>query len=238
MLAGKEFDHLTKFMVNASWRDAYKVVLYDHFGNDRETAMALQWSLFMWACAVDDFLTREFGPENRNLIDDYLRRRGYRVSATAKSYLQGLRTTVMSVYEVTGVSAATFAVRDIIRDDAETTITRTAHIRDIRKRDRIATRIVPVRGGHVLANGTMPFPGQMDEMLMAVLQEAAGGSVGQRPPTITEMLRVSAHVFSIVFLLNGLDGRLDRNWQDRLHKSPFTPPVNALRRDPVGALFI
>ena len=75
MLAGKEFDHLTKFMVNASWRDAYKVVLYDHFGNDRETAMALKWSLFMWVCAVDDFLTREFGPENRNPIDDYLRRR-------------------------------------------------------------------------------------------------------------------------------------------------------------------
>ena len=166
------------------------------------------------------------------------RRRGYRVSATAKSYLRGLRTTVMSVYEVTGVSTATFAVRDIIRDGAETTITRTAHIRDIRKKDRIATRIVPVRGGHVLANGTMPFPGQMDEMLMAILQEASGGGVGQRPPTITEMLRVSAHVFSIVFLLNGLDGRLDRNWQDRLHKSPFTPPVNALRRDPVGALFI
>ena len=237
MLAGKELERLLKFMKSEKWLASYKQVLHDHLGDDPDTAMASGWSMFIWVCAIDDFLTTEFWPGKRNPIDDYLKRRGYTVSATAKSYLQGLRTTVMSVYEVTSVSTASFTVRDVIRDDVETTITRTAHIRDIRKRDRIATRIVPVRGGNVLANGTMPFPGRMNEVLMAVLQDTSVEGGDETQPTITEMLRANAHVFSIVLLCNGFAVRPDPNWQGGQHKPPFALSVGALRRDPVGSLF-
>ena len=237
MLAGKELERLLKFMKSEKWLASYKQVLHDHLGDDRETAMASEWSMFIWVCAIDDFLTTEFWPGKRNPIDDYLKRRGYTVSATAKSYLQGLRTTVMSVYEVTSVSTASFTVRDVIRDDVETTIAKTAITRDLRKRDRIATRIVPVRGGNVLANGTLPFPGRMNEMLMAVLQDTSVEGGDETQPTITEMLRANAHVFSIVLLCNGFAARPDPNCQGGQHKSPFALPVGALRSDPVGSLF-
>src|SRR3954451_14107380 len=60
-------------------------------------------------CAFEDFLTREFGPDGRNIVDDYLERRGWTEPVAAKRYLQALRRSVMSVYEVVDTAPGSHA---------------------------------------------------------------------------------------------------------------------------------
>jgi hypothetical protein len=52
----------------------------------------------VWGCAFEDFLTRECA-DGRNIVDDYLKRRGWKEGASARAYMSALRTSVMSLYE-------------------------------------------------------------------------------------------------------------------------------------------
>ncbi len=53
------FASLVKFMTNEKWRATYNQVLYDHFDNGLGAVMSSEWSLALWFCAVNDFLTAE-----------------------------------------------------------------------------------------------------------------------------------------------------------------------------------
>src|SRR4051794_23875034 len=67
-------------------------------------------------CAFEDFLTREFEPDGRNIVDDYLERRGWTEPVAAKRYLQALRRSFMSVYEVVDTTPGShFVARDLVR---------------------------------------------------------------------------------------------------------------------------
>ncbi len=59
----------------------------------------------VWGCAFEDFLTRDFD-DGSNVVDDYLKRRGWKEGASTRAYMAALRTSVMSFYEVS----------DIVRD--------------------------------------------------------------------------------------------------------------------------
>ena len=54
----------------------------------------------LWGCAFEDLLAQQLEPDRLNLVDDYLKRRGWNETAPNKSYIRALRDTVMSLYEV------------------------------------------------------------------------------------------------------------------------------------------
>jgi len=56
----------------------------------------------LWGCVFEDFLSRDL-PGDRNMVDDYLKRRGYKESASAKAYMKAIRNAVMSLYEVSDI---------------------------------------------------------------------------------------------------------------------------------------
>src|SRR3546814_10833586 len=58
------------------------------------------WAGVLWGCAFEDLLTRTIEPGDRNIVDDYIRRRGWNESGSTKIYLRALRSSVMSLYEV------------------------------------------------------------------------------------------------------------------------------------------
>lgn len=69
----------------------------------------------VWGCAFEDFLTRE-SDDGRNIVDDYLKRRGRKEGASARAYIIALRTSVMSLYEVSDIVRDTsFRARDLVR---------------------------------------------------------------------------------------------------------------------------
>ena len=62
-----------------------------------EDALGGGWAITLWGCAFEDFLTRE-GTDGRNIVDDYLKRRGWKEGASARAYMSALRRSVMSLY--------------------------------------------------------------------------------------------------------------------------------------------
>ena len=65
----------------------------------------------------EDFFTTHFGEDaDENVIDEHLQRRGWRETAAARLYLEGLRDSTVSLYEVAGIEPGrSLTVRDLLR---------------------------------------------------------------------------------------------------------------------------
>jgi hypothetical protein len=98
--------HLLQGLIKWSTRDRgadrFEQVLEDHLLPARdETGLEIDdivatvgEDLFMstvWACAFEDFLTRKF--DDGGAIDDYLKRRGWKETASARAYMAALRSS-------------------------------------------------------------------------------------------------------------------------------------------------
>ncbi|ABE37303.1 hypothetical protein RPD_0063 [Rhodopseudomonas palustris BisB5] len=117
---------LIKLSTREPWSDRFEQILEDHLilacdetGLEIDDVVStIGEDLFMstvWACAFEDFLTREFD-DGENAIDDYLKRRGWKESAAVVTYMAALRNSTMSLYEVSDlVPGASFRARDLIR---------------------------------------------------------------------------------------------------------------------------
>lgn len=113
MPSSHDLKGLMKFMERDEWRACFEDVFEDHFGavldsGDMEFAdisdiLGDDWAITLWGCAFEDFLTRDFEIEGGNIVDEYLKRRGWRENPQSKAYMKALRTSVMSLYEVTEV---------------------------------------------------------------------------------------------------------------------------------------
>src|SRR3546814_13448855 len=72
------------------------------------------WACVLWGCAFEDLLTRTIQPD-RNIVDDYIRRRGWNESGPTKIYMRALRSSVMCLHEVSAIAPGSgFLVRDLI----------------------------------------------------------------------------------------------------------------------------
>src|SRR4051794_31453677 len=99
-------------------------------------------------CAFEDFLTREFGPDGRNIVDGYLERRGWTEPVAAKRHLQALRRSVMSVYEVVDTTPGShFVARDLVRGGEPVRVRDKLGSRSVARWDRLPARRAPGGGG-------------------------------------------------------------------------------------------
>jgi hypothetical protein len=94
--SARSLQGLMKWLTRAEWRDRFAEIYDRHLlpaceqtGLDAdEVVEILGKSWFMttvWGCAFEDFLTRE-DADSRNIVDDYLKRRGWKESASARAY--------------------------------------------------------------------------------------------------------------------------------------------------------
>src|SRR5437773_12579660 len=117
---------LKKWKTRETGHDRFEAVIEDHllptcdepgleFGDIVST---LGEDLFMstvWACAFEDLLTREFDDDS-NIVDEYLKRRGWKETADVRAYMTALRNSVVSLYEVSDVVLdKSFRARDLVR---------------------------------------------------------------------------------------------------------------------------
>ena len=108
---------------------------------------------------MEDFFSTWFGDEERNVIDDFLKRRGWRETPTARRYLEALRDSVPSLYEVVDVvPGQNVAVRDLIRDGAAVTVTEESGSEVMALWDCIAARVVEVDGAHHFTGAILHLP--------------------------------------------------------------------------------
>jgi hypothetical protein len=172
---------LMKWLTRAEWGDWFAEV-YDHHllpacqqtGLDAEQVEAIlgeNWFMTtVWGCAFEDFLTRE-GADGRNIVDDYLKRRGWKESASARAYMSGLRTSVMSLYEVSDVIRdASFRARDLVRGGDPILISERSATHSLKQWDRIATRVVRMGPQLVISGAVLPYDREASEKVLKLLR--------------------------------------------------------------------
>jgi len=176
-----KLEGLIKWSMRDRWADRFEQVLEDHLmPTCEETGLeindvvaAIGEDLFMstvWACAFEDFLTREFD-DGENAIDDYLRRRGWKESASVRIYMAALRNSTMSLYEVGDIVRGTsFRARDLIRGGEPVLISERSATRALKPWDRIAARVVQVGSQMRIGGGVLTFDHGTSEIFIEALR--------------------------------------------------------------------
>ena len=110
---------LTKWLEREVWREAFQDVFWLHVGEACDRAgiefediadiLGPHAAMTLWGCAFEDFLTRDVADRTgssepgRNIVDDYLRRHGWKEPVLGRLYMEGLRHSTMSLHEVSDI---------------------------------------------------------------------------------------------------------------------------------------
>src|SRR6266404_6525963 len=175
---------LIKWSMRDRWADRFEQILEDHLmptcdetGLEIDDIVAtLGEDLYMstvWACAFEDFLTREFD-DGGNAIDDYLKRRGWKETASVRTYMAALRNSTMSLYEVSDIVRDTsFRARDLVRGGEPVLISERSATRSLKQWDRIATRVVQIGSQTQISGAVLLFDRDTSEELLKLLRKIA-----------------------------------------------------------------
>jgi hypothetical protein len=111
----------------------------------------------IFGCVFEDFLTWRM-EDGRNVVDDYLKRRGWNERVPVKRYMQALRASVMSLYEVSEIERDKgFLARDLVRGGKAVRIHEKRGTHDAKPWDRVAMRVVELGPRLEISGGILPF---------------------------------------------------------------------------------
>jgi len=185
MASSTSVSGLIKWLAKDPWRDAFLGVLDEHVGSvlddhgllqfdDLAGLIDVHWTMTVWGCAFEDFLTQDI-PGTGYMIDDYLKRRGWKESARNRAYIAALKSAVMSLYEVSGIKPGeSFQARDLIRGGEPVLISERTATKTMRPWDRLALRVVKLRGSRVIGGGLLPIDIDESELLLKAVENKAG----------------------------------------------------------------
>ena len=177
---------LTKWLGRDEWRGSFEEILWLHVGPACERAgitfddiagiLGQHAFMTLWGCAFEDFLSRDIGQDEpdqpgRNIIDDYLKRRGWKEPVTTRRYMEGLRHATMSLYEVSGIVAGeSFLARDLVRGGEPVRVVERTATTTLAPWERIGARLVRLNGRILLAGGLLPFTFEASEAVLKSLK--------------------------------------------------------------------
>ncbi len=108
----------------------------------------------LWGCILEQFAGVPCGEDERTIVDDYLKRRGWQRGAGAKRYLQALRDTSMSLWEVVGTTPGShFEAVDLIRGGPPKQVFDVLGSKSVHRWDRLLARVLPLGDRHQMAGG-------------------------------------------------------------------------------------
>jgi hypothetical protein len=210
---------LMKYASRAPWDEAMDDMLSEHLGPaceatglDPDTIFDMigdHWEGPIWGCAFEDLLAQKLEPDGGNIVDDYLKRRGWNEKAPAKAYMRALRDTVMSLYEVSEVvPGQSMTLRDLLRDTSPVTVQEHGATQNLVNWDRIAARALEVNGRNVISGALLPFSAagaaKVVEAFAALSTEPAPAA-GLDVSDPDALLRSSAPMFTTMWLLDTLN---------------------------------
>jgi hypothetical protein len=175
----------------------------------------------LWGCAFEDLATRVFEPDGRNLVDEYLKRRGWNETGPNKIYMRALKASVMSVYEVSAIEPGVgFLARDLIRGGEPVQVRERTASKTLGQWDRIGARIVPVGGHMILAGGLLSFTAEATSALLEALRMGQGKRAARTKLMIgDDQLRDLAPLISMVWLFDILPRMLEPATIPTLHNA-------------------
>lgn len=233
MARGHLLEGLMNWTTREPWRDRFEAILEDHLLpacdetdlEPDEIVSTLGEDLYMssvWASAFEDMLTREFD-DGSNIVDDYLKRRGWKETASVRAYMAALRDSVVSLYEVSDIVPDTsFRARDLVRGGEPVLINERSATRTLKQWDRFAGRVVQVGQQMQISGAVLSFEYDTSENLITGLRSIGkltrkekkelAKAIGKDfdPAVIadlseTERLRAASPAFTTCWLVDALD---------------------------------
>lgn len=179
MGAVHSIEGLIKWVRRDEWRGAFEEVFQRHVGHACRGAGIELDELAeivgdhgvsnLWGCAFEDFVSS--GPDERNVAIDYLKRRGWKESAGTRAYVEALRRSTMSIYEVSDIVVGeSFLARDMIRGGDPVRVFERSATRSFKQWDRIAARIVTVLGKTQISGALLAFDHRLADEAMASIE--------------------------------------------------------------------
>lgn len=170
-------------MQREEWREDFQLVFDKHIDvpceeyniepQYLEDEIGREYAEMAVACAVEDFFTAESGPDGRNLIADFIKRRGWKESAAVRTCLQAMRESVVSLYEVIEtVPKSHLFVRDLVRGGEAIRMDDRELSASVVKWDRLAMRLLEIRGKHSATSTILDFGIEESEGLLDTLLQA------------------------------------------------------------------
>lgn len=228
MASAKSLAGLMKWLRRDEWRDALNELLDRHLGPACAKAdvsfeellgiVGDHHSGVLWGCVFEDLLARNLY-DGRNIVDDYLKRRGWKESASNRAYMTALRSSVMSLYEISDiVPEESFLARDLVRGGEPVRVSERSGTRYLKPWDRMAARILRVGSRTEMAGGALPFDYEASEAVLTALRRAGkkahaeadklahklghgvDGALIAEALSDTEVLRASAFLFTNIWL--------------------------------------
>ena len=201
MASNEYLTGLMKWLKRPEWATGFQAILQEHIGvvceaadleyEDLEELLGEQHLMVLTACAVEDFLTRSHDKDGRNVVDDYLKRRGWKESVTNKRYMQALRDSEMSLYEISDiVPGQSFRARDLVRDRSPVLVFEHEATHKLQPLDHIATRIIELNGKRIMSGGTLLYDPALSEELLEKIRAAKvklSGPLKELPPDSDKM---------------------------------------------------
>ena len=191
------------------WRDRLQDVVYEHlmpaleeFEIDHDDLIDLlgeQWSGTLWGCGFEDFLGQHYA--DGNIVDLYLKRRGWKETVLNRAYFAALRDTPVSLYEVSDVQPGkSMVLRDLLSDAAPVTVREKSATRTLKQWDRIAVRVVAERDRHVISGALLPFSTDAADFLFTGLRDALKLKKRDGLRLTPEQLKGCAPIFTAAWL--------------------------------------
>ena len=187
-IAGSDqaISNLIKWSARDDWAPYFEEVVADHldavldeFDVTSEELAGVLGDPFdmLYGVILEDFFTARFGDDGElNVIDDYLKRRGWREKVPAKRYLAAIRESVISLFEVVDVDPGkAMTVRDLIRGGDPVTVDEKSGSGSAARWDRIATRLVTVNNKPCFTGGMLLLSHEASRNLLTVFDETANG---------------------------------------------------------------
>jgi hypothetical protein len=254
---------LIKWVERAEWEKTFTNVLESHLlpacgemaTDPSEVVAILGEESFMrsvWGCGFEDFVTRRLD-HGGTVIDDYLKRRGWKESASTRAYMQALRDSTMSLYEVSDIVVdKSFRARDLVRGGEPVLITERSATRSLKAWDRVAMRVLALGPVAVISGVILGFEGLAAERLLKLLRRQTkrrrsnarhgGDTPSSRPPALAtetdDALRAAAPTITTIWLVDVI-ARATRQRVPELRNSegdeiffcnlhfPFAPGITA-----------
>jgi hypothetical protein len=224
---------LMKWATREPWRDRFEAVLEDHVlptcdetGLEAdEIVSTLGEDLFVttvWACAFEDLLTREWD-DGSNIVDEYLKRRGWKEAESVRAYMTALRNSAVSLHEVSDVVLdKSFRARDLVRGGEPVLISERSATRTLKQWDRFAGRVVQVGQRTQISGAVLPYEYQTSENLIEGLRSIGKLTRKQKKELAkaigedfdaavitnlseTERLRAASSTFTTCWLIDAID---------------------------------
>jgi len=134
----------------------------DH--EDLTDVLGEPWPGVLWGCGFEDFLSRDFGGEN--VVDLYLKRRGWNETPANQNYFAALRDTPVSLYEVTAVKPGkSMVLKNLIGKPKSITVNEKSASRSLKKWDKIVVRVIAEGDAHVISGALLAFSAEAVEFL-------------------------------------------------------------------------